>query len=334
MKSMASEAIQLTNVFGDMKIEINLLLECLNKFIEKMNNDLTNAFAKNISEGFSLRGVFSGISDGLSITANSFAILAVDMDNLTDNLIALKTGGGAVLSLLTTGFSTLKTGIANAISSVVSWVSSSMLAATSTTAATGAQLALNTAMLLFPAAMFILAAGAIVAIVIGLINIFKKSADELKRLKADTEALTESTNDLIKSLEESKTAYAESTNKITTNAGAAEVLAKKIYSLSEEENKSAEAKRQLSVLVDQLNNTMPGLNLLYDEEADSLSQTATQVYALIDAKKEELLQQAAAEKAVELAKERLDVEQQPREIEANKADWTAQLEDEGLLMVA
>jgi len=209
-----------------------------------------------------------------------------------------------------------------------------MLAATSTTVATGAQLALNTAMLLFPAAMFILAVGAIVAIVIGLINIFRKSADELKRLKADTEALTESTNELIKSLEESKAAYAESTTKITTNAGAAEVLAQKIYSLSEVESKSAEAKRQLSVLVDQLNSTMPGLNLLYDEETDCLSQTAEQVYALIEAKKEEFLQQAAAEKAVELAKERLDVEQQLREIEASKADWTAQREEEGLLMVA
>jgi len=205
---------------------------------------------------------------------------------------------------------------------------------TMTNLATAAQTLLNAAVMLFPAALLIAAIVAVVALFIKYVKEATKASETQQRLNADTQALKESTDDLKKSLEESKVAYVESTSKIATNAGAAEVLAQKIYALSEVENKSAAEKQQLLVLLNQLNEIMPELNLLYDEEANCLNRTTEQVQNLITAKKEELLQLAAAEKAVELARERLDVEQKLREIEASKADWTAQHEEEGLLMVA
>jgi len=105
IKSMTSEAIQLTTVFVDMKTEINLLLECLNTFIDKINNNLADAFSTSVSEGFNLQKVVSDFSEVLGITANTFAIFTV-------NMVALKAGGVAFFSLLAEGFMSIQAGIA------------------------------------------------------------------------------------------------------------------------------------------------------------------------------------------------------------------------------
>ena|GEM_PF-1851450 len=294
ISNAADSVVLLTTALATMQIELTNVLVSLNTFSSSISGALAQSLRDTATDGITMVTVLSSVSESVSFLANAFTILSSAegaFKALSPVVLALKQQIGAIV-LSVQLYTTSMVG-GTAVTNVF-------------TIATGL---LKMAMDNLPFIAICTAVALLVAAVVIAIQHFNKASETQKRLNAETQALKESTDELNKSLEESKAAYAASTSKIQTNAGAAEILAQKIYALSEEENKSAEAKRQLSVLVDQLNSTMPGLNLLYDEEADCLSQTAAQVYALIEAKKEELLQQAAAEKAVELAKERLDVEQ-------------------------
>ena len=306
--------MQLTKALETMRIELTDVMMSLHTFNNGISVVLAQAFKDTASEGITMIDVLTAVSESVSFLANAFTIITV---------------ASAVPKALTLLLLDLKKLFAMTALSVHLYTTSITGATAVTNVFTVVTGLLKMALDNLPFITFAVVIAAAISVLVLFVKHMSKASETLRGLIDDTEALKESTNELTKSLEESKAAYAASTSKIETNAGAAEILAQKIYALSEEENKSTEAKRQLMVLVNQLNETMPGLNLLYDEEADCLSHTITQVYALIQAKKEEFLQQAAAEKALELAKERLDVEQQLREVAANKAAWEAQCDEEG-----
>lgn len=72
----------------------------------------------------------------------------------------------------------------------------------------------------------------------------------------------------------------------------AEFYAGQLDQLSEKENKTAQDKQLIQSYVDQLNESVDGLNLTYDAEADKLSETTDAIYTKIDAMKQEALQAA------------------------------------------
>lgn len=72
----------------------------------------------------------------------------------------------------------------------------------------------------------------------------------------------------------------------------AEFYAGQLDQLSEKENKTAQDKQLIQSYVDQLNESVDGLNLAYDAEADKLSETTDAIYTKIDAMKQEALQAA------------------------------------------
>ena len=141
------------------------------------------------------------------------------------------------------------------------------------------------------------------------------------KLTGDTEKLKEKNEELRKSMADSAAAFDGNKQKMDVQAGAAEKLADRVFDLAEKENKSAEEKAQLARMVEELNKTMPGLNLLYDEESGLLNMNRDAVMKLIEAKKEEMMQQAMAERAVELLKEQLDLEHQREQVLKQIADW-------------
>ena len=233
--------------------EFSKLVDTIDRFVKYTKRampDMVAEFTSFTSVGTEVKTSFTGVFDAFSVA-----------DQMQKGI--------SMLDKMTYGFASI-TPVLNASGIAMG----AQMALTNLAAA--AQTLLNAAVMLFPAVLLI---GLLVAISACLYKFIKdatKASETQQRLNADTQALKESTDELNKSLEESKAAYAASTSKIETNAGAAKILAEKIYALSDEENKSAEAKRQLSVLVDQLNNTMPGRNLLYNAEADYLSQTTEQ----------------------------------------------------------
>ena len=264
--------MQLTKVLETMRIELTDVAGSLNTFNNGLNESLSQSLKDTASNGITMVTILSAVSESVSFLANTFTILSSSAQayEVITKIISKSS------EMLTSIFLALKKKIAALIISTQLYTTSIVGGTAVTNVLTIATGLLKMAMDALP---FIAIAALIALVVVGIIALIKhftKASETQQRLNADTQALKESTDALNKSLEESKAAYAASTSKIQTNAGAAEILAEKIYVLSDEENKSAEAKRQLSVLVDQLNSTMPGLNPLYDEETDCLSQTAEQ----------------------------------------------------------
>ena len=282
LMNIANESANLANSFSTLHVEVTAMANGMSVLLGNMR-DYAKALALTVSESTAATSAFAHVSDAIGLVANVFSIfdsaenVANVVSDLANALVAASTAAKLFVAASASNMLlTMKQHIAGLIAGVMLYIPTMTAASVATDILSVATGLLNLAMNALP---FIAIGTGIALLVVGIIKLIQcmnKASAEQQRLNADTQALKESTDDLTKSLEESKAAYAESTSKITNNAGAAEILAQRIYALSEEENKSAEAKRQLSVLVDQLNSTMPGLNLLYDEETDCLSQTAEQ----------------------------------------------------------
>lgn len=126
-------------------------------------------------------------------------------------------------------------------------------------------------------------------------------SDEISKLLSKTENLKESIADV-------STARADSTDDAIAEANATQILADKIYALSDKENKSALEKKQMSMLVDELNTKIPDLNLAIDNQTGSLTRQKNEVDALINANKDLYITQALQGNYSEIAKTQAEAE--------------------------
>ena len=184
-----------------------------------------------------------------------------------------------------------------------------------------AQKLLNKAWLKSPIGVLTVALGGVVAVLTVLEGLFRRATAEQQNLRNETDLLQKQTDNLTSSIEGNRTAYANSTRRLEVQAGAAQRLAGRVFELAENENKSTEEKRKMVLMVDKLNRTMPGLNLVYDKHKGILNKTIEQVHNLIDAKREEAKQQAAAAKSLQIAKDMLDAEIQLRKVQEQRVEW-------------
>lgn len=194
---------------------------------------------------------------------------------------------------------------------------------------TAASYAFGTAIrfLMGPIGWVVAGLGLLVAGVIAIVKWFKQSSEEAKRLNAETEELSDSTDALIESVDSTSGAYKDNQTEIKATAKANEELAQKVDELSEKENKSAAEKAMLSSYVDQLNESVEGLNLTYNEEADALSMSSEELQARVDLMKEEEAGLAAKERMLEISKEQNEVDMKLAETNELREEWNKSLED-------
>lgn len=109
----------------------------------------------------------------------------------------------------------------------------------------------------------------------------------------------------------------------------ADILVSKLENLNSVEHKTKSQKEQMKTLVDELNESVEGLGLTYDEEADSLNMSTSAIKENIEQKKKQMLQdiymeqaQKALEKKIKTEQKMLDVEkeiaQKEKEISENR----------------
>src|SRR5699024_7896475 len=171
---------------------------------------------------------------------------------------------------------------------------------------------LNTVMkaLSGPIGWVTLGVGALVTGAIALVKWFKRSSEEGERLKSETEGLANSTEELSDSIEDSSKAYKDNIKESKASTQANTELAEKVQDLAEKENKSASEKRLLTDYIEQLNSSVEGLNLSYNEEADALSMSSKELEGRIGLIGEQTSYNEALERQVEISKEQNEVDLQ------------------------
>ena len=138
-------------------------------------------------------------------------------------------------------------------------------------------------------------------------------------------ALILSQNKITREYEKAKKAREEEIQGAYTQAATAEIYAQKLDELSQKENKSAADKQLMKTYVDQLNSSVEGLNLQYDAENDKLSQSTEQIYAKIEAYKQQVIQQAYANQMQTVANDLVQTEMELDDVRTQKAELNGQL---------
>lgn len=125
-----------------------------------------------------------------------------------------------------------------------------------------------------------------------------------------TDKLISKQKELTTTINENKTARTDSIEAAKQEGATAAILAEKIATLSEMENKSSAQKATLKALVTDLNNLMPELNLKYDEEKDKLNMSTEALKQNITAQQELLKAKAAQEGLAAIAADMAKLEMQ------------------------
>lgn len=169
--------------------------------------------------------------------------------------------------------------------------------------ATAAQWLWNIAMNANPIGLIIGAVAALTTVIGGLILAFgsQKTVEEehLEVVKQETEAVY----DLVEVNEKAREAFENKAKSIKHDADSEDALIDTILNLKKVEGKSATEKKILLGYVEQLNKALPGLNLAYDEQADTLSENEKVLRAYVDLQRDQADLENRQEKGIELAKE-------------------------------
>lgn len=169
--------------------------------------------------------------------------------------------------------------------------------------------------------------GLLTAATVAIVKHFKEASEEANRLNAETESLEESTNSLNESINSSSQAHQENQTSIKASADANAELASKVEELAEKENKSAAEKQLLNQYIEQLNGSVEGLNLAYNEEANALSMSSEEMAARIELMKEQEVANASMERLTEILQEQSEVEQKLAETNELREEWNQKLEE-------
>lgn len=175
--------------------------------------------------------------------------------------------------------------------------------------ATAAQALWNATMAANPIGAMVTILAALVSVTVGLAIALNDGTSEAEAMADSAKQLKEETDELVKSVQESREAYEEQKSGMTDNVAAATSYAAQLRNLMEIENKSSAQKAQLRNAVAKLNEIMPELNLAYDEQADSISGAVQNIDVYIAKMKEQAKAEAMQERLIELYKQQYELEQ-------------------------
>lgn len=187
--------------------------------------------------------------------------------------------------------------------------------AKATEGASAAQKALNAVQAVSPWGLLATGVGIAVAGIVSYATATDDAAESTSNLSEKEQALVDETEEMNKSFEDMAKKREEAFADIDAEYGGYETMADKIFELSDAENKSNEQKAEMKSLVDELNEAMPDLNLQIDEQTGKLINSKDAVYDCIEAKKEQLLVEAAQKDMVEIAEELYKAQKKQSELE-------------------
>lgn len=305
-------------------------------------NNIVNAFAKgiaNVMKAFDdLSKAITGKSiaqnlDGLKAGVNGFFKFVTDgirglipvVQSVNNVLGALKPIFdaltpiimGAVAGALAFKGAMLALAVINGVKSWVAGLIQSFLSFISTaTVAEGATLTLGTAFASLSTAGIAVAVGAL----IGFVSWLSRETDEQKKAREASEKHKESIKKLNDEVAQGKERYEDHRREIKATADENEKLVRKIEELSAVQKKTASQKKELAAATQTLNNNVSGLNIVYDKATGSINMTADAIRRQIEVSKQSAEAEAANQRLVEIAKQKLEVEDKIADVKSKLKD--------------
>lgn len=215
-------------------------------------------------------------------------------------------------------------------SALIGVMTGSITASTvATTLMTAATTAFSTALKIAtgPIGWVVAGVGALVAGGVALFKWLNKETEASKKLNKEQSALAESTKTLTDSTQSNIKRRQEELSTIETNSQAYQDLGDQIVDLASKEKLTRDEKKLLKDSVEQLNGSIAGLNLQYDEEGKMLSMTAEQMKARIEAYKNQETANQAQDDLLTILKEQHEVEGKLAETTALRDEWNKKLEE-------
>ena len=167
------------------------------------------------------------------------------------------------------------------------------------------------------------AIGLLVAGGVALHKQLNAETEEYKRLKKSQEDTVNSSQKLIDQTEKHAQDRKDEINTIDGSTKSYQMLITEIESLAAKENKTTAEKNNLKKAIEELNNSMSDLNLVYDEQRGTLSEIPTKITDQVKAFQELEEAQEAQKQMNDIIKERNDVEAKLMEINIEREKWNS-----------
>ncbi|MPM35365.1 hypothetical protein SDC9_81956 [bioreactor metagenome] len=291
----------------ELKIAIgNRLMPVAKQFQQEFANIAVAAAEALSSRG--ITGVVDVITDRFPVataavaglTSAFVALLIINSVNAavasftaTENLLTLATKYGTLAQWNELGALTAKQIVVAALSGKIG-------------VATAAQWLWNAAIAANPVMLLVAAIGLFVGGLVLINKNFDKINPQMAQYTQTTKEAAQQTKQLNGNMRESADSYAETIDEIDRQTAASESLIDTIYQMSAAYQGSNIEQQKMQAIIDELNGTYSGLNLVYDSNTGKLNQNKAAVEALVAAKQEEAKATADIERSVALIKEESD----------------------------
>ena len=206
--------------------------------------------------------------------------------------------------------------IGNLITSLTTLASTSLVAEGATVGLTGALATLSSG------GIFL-----VIGALAGLVSWLSQESDAMKEAKAKAEEYNQSIKSLNDSVKTGNESYEDRRREIQATADDNERLVKKIEELSHVENKTAAQKKELASSAEILNSRIDGLNIAYDKATGTINMTADAIRKQIEISKQSAEAEAANQRLVEIAKQRLEVDDKIADVKKKQKEELEKLDN-------
>lgn len=163
---------------------------------------------------------------------------------------------------------------------------------------------------------YVLAAAAVAALAVGLksyidlqTSLIDETSESYAEFTAEQQKVIDNVDKLAQKMSESREDYEENTKAIEDNEKQVQALVDRLYDLDSVQGKDAAQKAEMSAIVDELNSSVEGLNLQYDEQTGKLNKTREAVDELCESYFEEAKAEAYKNRLVKLIEEQVEAEE-------------------------
>lgn len=165
--------------------------------------------------------------------------------------------------------------------------------------------------------------GALVAGGIALWKHLNKDSEAVKKLKGRQEELLETSKEVAENTDQNAQNRKDEIATIENSTKSYQTLISELDRLSEKEKKTTAEKNKMKDMVEELNNSVAGLNLTYDAQNDALSQTPTKIREQVEAYNELDKAREAQQQLNDIIEERNVLEGKLSEINEQRKEWNS-----------